>query len=183
MCLPISLRRVSADGYFLSIEPMLGPIDLRLTVKFLGGSEAVKDIARKLWVIVGGESGPNARPMHPDWARSIRDQCQAAGVPFFFKQWGEWKPFSEMTEAENSALYRSNRKAEEDEDQDRLDDAYGRTCKVEDSAIGYWGHIGYNRAFYLVDGHPGMQIFKVGKKAAGRLLDGVEHNGFPEVSR
>lgn len=44
------------------------------------------------WVIVGGESGPNARPMHPDWARSLRDQCQAAGVPFFFKQWGEWWP-------------------------------------------------------------------------------------------
>jgi protein gp37 len=42
------------------------------------------------WVILGGESGPDARPMHPDWARSIRDQCQAAGVPFFFKQWGEW---------------------------------------------------------------------------------------------
>ena len=40
------------------------------------------------WVICGGESGPGARPMHPDWARSLRDQCQAAGVPFFFKQWG-----------------------------------------------------------------------------------------------
>lgn len=44
------------------------------------------------WIIVGGESGPRARPMHPDWARSIRDQCAAAGVPFFFKQWGEWAP-------------------------------------------------------------------------------------------
>ncbi|PZU95593.1 MAG: phage Gp37/Gp68 family protein [Chelatococcus sp.] len=43
------------------------------------------------WIIVGGESGPNARPMHPDWARSIRDQCAAAGTAFFFKQWGEWK--------------------------------------------------------------------------------------------
>src|SRR6202007_2869845 len=42
------------------------------------------------WVICGGESGPDARPMHPDWARSLRDQCAAAGVPFFFKQWGEW---------------------------------------------------------------------------------------------
>jgi protein gp37 len=45
------------------------------------------------WVIVGGESGPNARPMHPDWARSLRDQCAAAAVPFFFKQWGEWGPY------------------------------------------------------------------------------------------
>jgi protein gp37 len=44
------------------------------------------------WVIVGGESGPGARPVHPDWVRSIRDQCVAAGVPFFFKQWGEWSP-------------------------------------------------------------------------------------------
>src|SRR5690606_20331421 len=44
------------------------------------------------WVVVGGESGPNARPMHPDWARSLRDQCQAAGVAFLFKQWGEYLP-------------------------------------------------------------------------------------------
>ena len=44
------------------------------------------------WIIVGGESGPDARPMHPDWARSIRAQCHEAGVPFFFKQWGEWAP-------------------------------------------------------------------------------------------
>ena len=42
------------------------------------------------WVIVGGESGRDARPMHPDWARSLRDQCTTAGVPFLFKQWGEW---------------------------------------------------------------------------------------------
>jgi hypothetical protein len=44
------------------------------------------------WVISGGESGPHARPMHPDWARSQRDQCKSAGVPFFFKQWGNWMP-------------------------------------------------------------------------------------------
>lgn len=48
------------------------------------------------WVIVGGESGPNARPMHPDWARSLRDQCEGAGVPFFFKQWGEFVSVSEV---------------------------------------------------------------------------------------
>ena len=47
------------------------------------------------WVIVGGESGRHARPMHPDWARSLRDQCVAAGVPFFFKQWGAWLPESQ----------------------------------------------------------------------------------------
>jgi protein gp37 len=42
------------------------------------------------WVVLGGESGPGARPLHPDWVRSVKDQCQEAGVPFFFKQWGEW---------------------------------------------------------------------------------------------
>lgn len=52
------------------------------------------------WVVVGGESGPNARPMHPDWVRSLRDQCEAAGVPFFFKQWGEWCPESQLTDYE-----------------------------------------------------------------------------------
>jgi hypothetical protein len=50
------------------------------------------DMAPLDWVIAGGESGPGARPMHPDWARSLRDQCAAAQVPFFFKQWGEWAP-------------------------------------------------------------------------------------------
>jgi len=62
---------------FLSCEPLLGPVDLRI----YPGSWVD-------WVIVGGESGPGARPMHPDWARSLRDQCVAAEVPFFFKQWG-----------------------------------------------------------------------------------------------
>lgn len=63
---------------FLSCEPLLGPIDL---ASYIGGRLIS-------WVIVGGESGPRARPMHPDWARSLRDQCTAAGVPFFFKQAG-----------------------------------------------------------------------------------------------
>ncbi len=57
-----------------------------------GGTAAAGINARIDWVICGGESGPGARPMHPDWARSLRDQCQGAGVPFFFKQWGGWAP-------------------------------------------------------------------------------------------
>lgn len=65
---------------FLSCEPLLGPVDLADYTEGLG------------WVIVGGESGPGARPMSPDWARSLRDQCTAADVPFFFKQWGEYRP-------------------------------------------------------------------------------------------
>jgi protein gp37 len=72
---------------FLSCEPLLGPVDLRGRVAF-----PRVDAPRIHWVIVGGESGRGARPMHPDWARSLRDQCAAAGVAFHFKQWGEWKP-------------------------------------------------------------------------------------------
>ena len=70
-----ALRGVNATVRFLSIEPLLGPL-------------SVLDLDRIHWVIVGGESGPGARPMDVDWARSIRDQCQKAGVRFFFKQWG-----------------------------------------------------------------------------------------------
>ena len=68
---------------FVSAEPLLGDL----------GSLALRGID---WVICGGESGPRARPMHPNWARSIRDQCAAAGVPFFFKQWGEWLPRDQL---------------------------------------------------------------------------------------
>lgn len=102
----------------VSAEPLLGPINLqgaciaacgnggrcsrddetghRIIQDSTEGGMWVECICSRLngisWVIVGGESGPHARPMHPDWARSIRDQCQAAGVPFFFKQWGEFAP-------------------------------------------------------------------------------------------
>lgn len=97
------------------------------------------------WVIVGGESGPGARPMHPDWARSLRDQCAAAGVPFHFKQWGEWAPVASWPS------FRSGTPADVDvNDKVRALDAKVRT-------------------------------WRVGKKRAGRLLDGVEHNGMPEV--
>lgn len=83
------LLKIPAAVRFLSVEPLLGPIDLRLIVHFLGGSHAVKDIAGDLhWVIVGGESGPNARPMHSDHLISLRDQCIAVGVPVFIKQMG-----------------------------------------------------------------------------------------------
>lgn len=87
---------------FLSCEPLLGPVDLRylqpdreVEIDALKGTHGVHrphsgENPRINWVICGGESGANARAMHPDWARSLRDQCVAAGVPFFFKQWGEW---------------------------------------------------------------------------------------------
>ncbi|MGE0845530.1 MAG: phage Gp37/Gp68 family protein [Flavobacteriaceae bacterium] len=91
---------------FVSAEPLLGPVDFENFcdgVKFIDalrgnwmhdceGPYIERGKPKLDWIIVGGESGKGARPMHPDWARSIRDQCAEAGVPFFFKQWGEWQP-------------------------------------------------------------------------------------------
>jgi protein gp37 len=77
---------------FLSCEPMLGPVDLSGPLSW-SPYRLSNDID---WVITGGESGRGARPMHPDWARSLRDQCVAAGVPFLFKQWGEWAPAAQV---------------------------------------------------------------------------------------
>lgn len=102
------LLAVPAAKRFLSMEPLLGPVNLE-TIYNTDFGESQPYLHPLLgwvsdghgdgcsapaidWVIVGGESGPGARPMHPDWARSLRDQCRAAGVPFLFKQWGEWKP-------------------------------------------------------------------------------------------
>lgn len=98
------LLKVPAAKRFVSIEPMLGPIDFYdpiingehyHTLKGFGdisGSRGYGGGPALDWIIVGGESGPKARPIHPDWVRSVRDQCAGAGTPFFFKQWGEWLP-------------------------------------------------------------------------------------------
>lgn len=76
------LIQIDAAKRFLSCEPLLGPIQIIVprTMDYID------------WIIAGGESGPRARPMNPDWVRSIRDQCESAHIPFFFKQWGEWIP-------------------------------------------------------------------------------------------
>ena len=122
------LARVPAKVRFVSCEPLLGPLDLRRWL-YPGEGKPLATMMNTLsWTICGGESGPGARPMHPDWARSLRDQCQAAGVPYFFKQWGEWKPVHEA----------------------RFYDI--TSC------------VGYER---------------VGKKAAGAVLDGREHKELP----
>jgi protein gp37 len=82
--LPHLLKHPSAVR-FVSCEPLLGPLDLRPWFRRLG-------LDPLDWVIAGGESGHRPRPMHPDWVISVRDQCVKAGVPFFFKQWGNWTP-------------------------------------------------------------------------------------------
>ena len=82
---------------FGSCEPLLGPVYLDEIPQVLLSVTKRKDSylvdrGKLDWVIVGGESGPKARPMHPDWVRDVRDQCLSGNIPFFFKQWGEWVP-------------------------------------------------------------------------------------------
>lgn len=107
------LLQIPAAVRFLSCEPLIGPIDLTViapeskggiigSTNCLTGEENAFthaiDIHSKVdWVICGGESGHQARPMHPEWVRSLRDQCAAANVPFFFKQWGEYAPLRECS--------------------------------------------------------------------------------------
>lgn len=92
------LMHTRARIRWISAEPLLGPIDLTtipecvdLTRGAVGGLPE--------WVVAGGESGPGARPMHIDWVRALRDQCQAARIPFFFKQWGEWAPLGHLVDS------------------------------------------------------------------------------------
>ena len=97
------LLSIPAKVRFLSMEPLLGPVDLTgINQEPQEGDDVLQGYhhhaeggwmlpSKVDWVIVGGESGTKARPMHPSWARSLRDQCEAAGVPFFFKQWGEFQ--------------------------------------------------------------------------------------------
>lgn len=132
---------------FLSCEPLLGPIDLeRLDDGSTYWTRPAERVERQIgWVIVGGESGHGARWMHPDWARGIRDQCIAAGVPFHFKQWGAW------------------------------------SHEVIDGTSPYLPDLKANQCVSV--GPPGQHTRStlVGKKAAGRTLDGRTWNQFPEA--
>jgi protein gp37 len=157
------LLKTPAAFRFVSYEPALEAVDFAE----IGIDEGVLDgLTGDLWVdglyrpdylpvldqvIVGGESGPGARPTHPDWVRKVRDQCQAAGVAFFFKQWGEWMPiFHGINPSENDPK-----------------------CRIRDGFT-----------FPASNGEEiGQHMWRVGKKAAGRLLDGREWNEIPEVPR
>ncbi len=190
------LLAVPAAKRFLSMEPLLGPVDLDTihNTNFGEGQPYLHPLIGRVsdghgdscnapsidWVIVGGESGPGARPMHPDWSSSLRDQCVAAGVPFLFKQWGEWKPICQMEEAEHGGLYKSNVIAKPHEDQGNLDDIYGRKCNVPTTVLHIDGSThGITEPMAFGQGTEAMQIFKIGKKAAGRLLDGRIWNEVP----
>jgi len=136
---------------FVSYEPALGPVDFchhaqpeGVVIDWLRGFDGGwPPIPGLDWVIVGGESGPGARPMHPKWARSARDQCAAAGVPFFFKQWGEWVASA---------------------------DARVGACDA------YFWPAADDGTF------PTEVSFLVGKKRAGRLLDGRTHDAMPAMT-
>ncbi len=114
------------------------------------------------WVIVGGESGPKARPMHPDWARSLRDQCRAAGVAFFFKQRGEYTWI-------DNASYDDDRIPELPENWRERTDRKHICMRADGSTAGGYG------------GDSAEFLHRVGKKAAGRLLDGRTHDEFPSA--
>lgn len=191
---------------FVSAEPLLGPMDLgkfmwpvhpRWPAQYRSAAEALAAGASVTyhrqalvwagrsfidWVIVGGESGQGARPMHPQWVRSLRDQCAAAGTAFFFKQWGEWAPICFMSEEQTDACYvpaparnpEAVRRCKVDQcvlhaNGERFDlDAYSREVRRS------------RRRMFEADFNA-MTMFSIGKKRAGRRLDGIEHNAMPEV--
>lgn len=150
------LAAIPAAVRFISAEPLLSDVDMGL-LGTLPSTIAPNYTAlhqRIHWVIAGGESGRNARPMHPQWVRSIRDQCIEAGLPFFYKQWGEW----------------------------------ARTYPVAGGDIGGDIRRGVVQALSLSgECNPGfgrkgdVYMRRVGKKKAGRLLDGREWNEMPII--
>ena len=185
--IPVLLQTPAAVR-FVSVEPMLGLTDLRhlhyqgiTEIDALAGTHGLirphgGKCAKLGWVVCGGETGPGARPMRPDWVRGLRDQCQAAGVPFHFKSWGQWAPeresdtFDEIMDGETTCP----------------------VCGCTDSRACdggcYWIVDADNRdrcsrcAGVKSHGWPdGSFSYRVGPKAAGRLLDGKAWDEYPEV--
>jgi protein gp37 len=175
--IPILLDTPAAVRW-ISAEPLLGSV--KIWKHWIRKHRAITKNQID-WLVVGGESGPGARPMHPDWARSLRDRCASAGVPFLFKQWGDWRPICEGGGDWLEQFYKSHRLAKDGEDQSTLDDIYGKTCTVAKRVIHLDGslHDPIEPMAFRQDAGA-MTTFRVGKKAAGRMLDGVEHNGYPK---
>jgi protein gp37 len=146
--LPLALSIKAGLGIkrlFVSAEPLLGPLAL---ARYLPGIDLV---------IVGGESGAKARPMHPAWVRSLRDQCRADGVPFHFKQWGEWAEDENVSEADW---------ADHVDPQANL--AAGKATILPNGAF-------HGRGYFPREARAAAQMRRVGVKRAGYRLDGREH--------
>lgn len=177
--IPLLLQTPAAVRW-VSAEPLLGPVDLSETLDEegyeSGGPQGwVQTRPHGIdWVVAGGESGTGARPMHPDWARSLRDQCAAAGVPFLFKQWGAWGQYVN----EDHYTYGGEEKhAHAWVDRDT---AVSGLCWLDDDDGGWSNWTGEPPMLNLEDLAPTVAVMgHFGKKAAGRLLDGVLHDEYP----
>ncbi|WP_350357338.1 phage Gp37/Gp68 family protein [Paraburkholderia fungorum] len=145
---PVSVR-------FLSMEPLLGPVNLYDWIGPWGDPDDLQAPPMIDGIFVGGESGRGARPVHPAWVRSLRDQCHAAGVNFHFKQWGEWAPGNSC--AGNDLIERDRR--------------HIRSGFFDYSD--HWNPLGTNPFRQTMD--------RVGKRKAGRELDGRLHDDFPPI--
>jgi protein gp37 len=178
---------------FLSCEPLLGPVSLTHVAWAKGGGTHLDVVngrhgvpgvwsstAKAVdWVIVGGESGRKARPMHPRWAQTLRDQCAEAGVPYFFKQWGEYV----AVPLEDDADFAGGR---------AFQHPTGGRCSATIRVPGPSGTYRNSTTRLMQPGERGLGgtvmldtetvAVRVGKKAAGRLLDGREHNAFPQTA-
>ncbi|MDF2499371.1 MAG: hypothetical protein K0Q77_85 [Anaerosporomusa subterranea] len=169
--IPILLQ-IPAEKRFVSVEPMLGSIVINQYLphypRLFSERNGFKNFLD--WVICGGESGPGARPVHPAWVRGLRDQCQTTGVPFLFKQWGLWWPISQMPDNAEDLYYPGPEESP----------YTTRKCRYQNGALQLSGELLPTHKFGSW-GHGAMQTFKVGKKKAGRLLDGHMWDQYPEA--
>lgn len=164
------LLQIPAAKRFVSIEPMLGPVKLYRWNGFDDKNNWTNNLD---WIICGGESGPGARPMHPDWVRSLQIKCQEAEVPFFFKQWGEWyTSYCNMVSGVHTfkmfTSYLHFSQKDWVKKGDVVIDLLGKICKTGGDM---------KNAQY-----PVAIMQKVGRSKAGDLLDGKQYHEWPELS-
>lgn len=161
------LARVVGGGpKFVSAEPLIGRVSFRWAPwQFLSPirtSDHLDGLRLFDWIITGGESGQNARPMHPHWVREIRDQCAEAGVPFFHKQNGEWQRCYRVGDADGCFI------------------GHCWQREIPFNPGGPKFYTGIYPELYSEKQHL-VLMKKVPKQTAGRRLDGVEHNGMPAM--